>query len=293
MIVYWSADYVAAAHDFDTTRKSGWIMDSLSARPIGGIEIAAPFLLSAPELCEIHQEDYVEAVRWGKPRRLAESQGLRWDPGIWTTARAHCGGMVAAALRALETRENTGSLSSGQHHASYDSGAGFCTFNGIAIAARRALGAGAGKVLIVDLDAHGAGGTHSLIAGDERVRQLDIAVNPYESYRVFGRNTHDFIRSATSYLPALRLRLDALTQAREHYDLCLYYAGMDPFENCEIGGLSGIAQKMLAERERIVFDWCGKERIPVAFGVGGGYVNDGFSRDELVNLHRLTLSAAA
>lgn len=48
---------------------------------------------------------------------------------------------------------------------SYDSGAGFCTFNGIAIAAKQALRRGAKRVLIIDFDAHGSGGTHSLIAG--------------------------------------------------------------------------------------------------------------------------------
>lgn len=62
--------------------------------------------------------------------------------------------------------------------------AGFCTFNGIAIAAKQALRRGAKRVLIIDLDAHGSGRTHSLIAGDDRIEQLDIAVNAYESYTV-------------------------------------------------------------------------------------------------------------
>jgi acetoin utilization deacetylase AcuC-like enzyme len=292
MILYWSPDYLVAKEDFDTTRKSGWIIDSLKSQPIEGIEIDMPSLLSAGDLCEVHSEEYVEAVRYGRPKRLAESQGFHWDAGLWTMARAHASGVVAALLHALETGENAGSLSSGQHHASYDSGAGFCTFNGIAIAAKRALKAGAKHVLIIDLDAHGAGGTHSLIAGDERIHQLDIAVNPYEHYRVWQPNTHDFIRSAGSYLPALRLRLDAFAKSQEHFDICLYYAGMDPFEDCDIGGLPGITEQLLAEREQLVFDWCRKQRIPVAFGIGGGYSNADFTRDQLVNLHRLTLGAA-
>ena len=292
MLLYWSPDYVAAKEDFDTTRKSGWIVDSLKSGSADDLEIAAPPLISSAELSQTHSADYVEAVRWGTPRRLAESQGFHWDGGVWTMARAHVSGLVAAALQALKTGENAGSLSSGQHHASYDEGAGFCTFNGIAIAAQRALGAGAHSVLIIDLDAHGAGGTHSLVAGDERIRHLDIAVNPYESYRVQRPNTHDFIRSARSYLPALELRLDALARAGTSFDLCLYYAGMDPYEECETGGLPGITGNVLAKREHIVFAWCKAQGIPVAFGIGGGYVSEGLTREKLVELHRLTLTEA-
>lgn len=292
MLLYWSSEYIAARQEFDTTRKSGWIVESLESDPIAGIEIVAPAALTADELYQVHSADYVEAVRWGTPRRLAESQGFHWDGGIWTMARAHVGGLVATTLHALHARENAGSLSSGQHHASYDSGAGFCTFNGIAIAAKRALAAGADSVLIIDLDAHGAGGTHSLIAGEKRIHQLDIAVNPYESYRVFPPNTHDFIRSAGSYLPALELRLDALKRSDQRFDVCIYYAGMDPYQECDIGGLPGITADILAKRESIVFEWCARQRIPVAFALGGGYINDGFTRQELVHLHRLTLRTA-
>lgn len=65
-------------------------------------------------------------------------------------------------------------------------------------------------MLIIDLDAHGSGGTHSLIAGDDRIQQLDIAVNAYESYTVRRPNVYNFIRYPGSYLPVLRLRLETL-----------------------------------------------------------------------------------
>ncbi len=69
-------------------------------------------------------------------------------------------GMVAAAKLAVETGRTNGSISSGQHHAKYATGDGFCTFNGLALAAKRALDSGTRQVLIIDTDAHGAGGTH-------------------------------------------------------------------------------------------------------------------------------------
>jgi acetoin utilization deacetylase AcuC-like enzyme len=290
--VYWSRDYVVAREDFDTTRKSAWIIDSLTAEPIAGLQITAPELLAATDLAEVHDSGYIEAVRTGKPLALAESQGFRWDQGLWTMACAHTSGMVAAAKHALEYGCTTGSLSSGQHHAKYTFGDGFCTFNGIALAAKRALRVGAKKVLIIDTDAHCGGGTHSLIEKDDRIWQLDVAVNPYDRYSPRPLNTLDHVRSAKAYLGTLCGRLASLAKSHEPFDLCIYYAGMDPYERCHIGGLMGIDRPLLAERERLVFAWCAEQRIPVAFGIAGGYVNAGFQRAELVNLHKMTLSSA-
>ncbi|MBA2411018.1 MAG: hypothetical protein H0V62_15075 [Gammaproteobacteria bacterium] len=184
-----------------------------------------------------------------------------------------------ARLQAAHTTPNT-------------TGDGFCTFNGIALAAKRALRAGVKRVLIIDSDAHCGGGTHSLIEDDDRIRQLDIAVNSYDHYTPHAPNTLDLVHSAAEYLGELSNLLAELVRTRERFELCIYYAGMDPFERCHIGGLSGVNRAMLAEREQLVFSWCREQRIPVAFGIGGGYINFGFKRDELVDLHRLTLHAA-
>jgi hypothetical protein len=50
--------------------------------------------------------------------------------------------------------------------------------------------------------------------------------------------------------------------------------------------------ELLAEREETVFAWCAANDLPVAFVLAGGYTNAGFTQDELVDLHRLTLAAA-
>jgi len=120
MRLYWSHDYVIAREDFDTTRKSGWIIDSLDAEPIPGLHIAMPEPLTAVDLVEIHAPHYIEAVRTGVPLGLAQSQGFRWDAGLWTMACAHTSGMVAATEHALETGRTGGSLTSGPHHAKYN-----------------------------------------------------------------------------------------------------------------------------------------------------------------------------
>ncbi|MSP17662.1 MAG: hypothetical protein EXR73_13840 [Myxococcales bacterium] len=68
---------------------------------------------------------------------------------------------------------------------------------------------------------------------------------------------------------------------------------MDPFEGCTTGGLAGITEAVLAQREELVFGWCRRASIPVAFVLAGGYVGDALDEEGLVRLHRLTIGAAA
>ena len=198
---------------------------------------------------------------------------------------------MASALRALETGGVAGSLSSGLHHARRAWGAGFCTFNGLALAARRALDAGAHGVLVIDLDAHCGGGTADILADDPAVACIDLAVDAFDLYPERGRFTLDTILDAAAYLPTLGRRLDVLDPAG--FDLVLYNAGMDPFERCTTGGRRGMTTQLLAQRERTVFEWCRTKGLPIAFVLAGGYANPGFDEGELVELHRLTLAEAA
>ena len=292
MDIFYSPAYTLAGHSFDTTRKSGWLVESLRAEPIPGIEIQAPIPATEEQVLWAHDPRYVEAVRSGNPRDLAESQGFTWDPGLWPMVLASTGGAIAAALAARQTGV-AGSLSSGLHHARRDRGDGFCTFNGLALAARAALAAGAARVLILDLDAHCGGGTHSLIASDPRIWQTDIAVDTFDTYHPTERTTLDHVTRASTYLDTVAARLDELTASGLRFDLCLYNAGMDPFEGCPIGGLRGITHDLLARREDHVFSWCRGRHIPVAFVLAGGYTGSDLSQDDLVALHRLTIAAAA
>jgi acetoin utilization deacetylase AcuC-like enzyme len=285
--VFYSPQYVGAAHAFDTTRKSKWIADSLAVTPIPGVLLAEPVLLTRGQLATVHDPDYVNAVETGKPRHKAESQGFTWDPGLWPMVQTSNGGVVAAALAAMKDGV-AGSLSSGLHHARFDRGSGFCTFNGLVLAARAALDAGAKSVLILDLDAHCGGGTASMIAGEPRIQQRDVSVSAFDFFEPDDQCTLALPVHANDYLPAIRAQLDLPGE----FDLCLYNAGMDPCETCGVGGLKGITPAMLAERERMVFDWCRRRSLPVAFVLAGGYVGSRLDQAGLVNLHRLTLEAA-
>ncbi len=290
--VLYSPEYVRSDYALDTTRKAKWIADSLGASPIPGIELDEPAPAREEQIARSHSPAYIEAVRTGKPDHLAESQGFKWDSKLWPMVLSSNGGVVAAALAALSDGV-AGSLSSGLHHARRDQGAGFCTFNGLVIAAREALAAGAKSVLIIDLDAHCGGGTASLIVNEPRIWQVDVSVNPFDRYVGSDRTRLDLVMTASDYLRTINRRLSALDGEGVEFDLCIYNAGMDPHENCSTGGLMGITADVLAEREDAVFGWCRERGLPVAFTLAGGYVNSALDQAALVELHRLTLQCAA
>jgi hypothetical protein len=83
------------------------------------------------------------------------------------------------------------------------------------------------------------------VADDPQAWQLDIAVSPFDTYAPTARTTLDLIRDAARYLSVLQSRLQELEAGAPGFDLCLYNAGMDPFEGCSIGGLRGITRAIL------------------------------------------------
>ncbi len=290
MKVFFSPEYCIAGSRFETLQKSGWVAASLERRPITGVQVLAPALLDEEALLDVHDETYVEAIRTGKPRWHAQAQGFEWCDALWTATLASSSGAVAAALHALRSGGVAGSLSSGLHHARVDTGAGFCTFNGLALAGRAALAAGAERVLLLDFDAHGGGGTWSLLSGDPAFTSVDVCTYDYDRFSS-RRWKNVLVTNPQTYAATIERELSLLDDAGS-FDLCLYNAGMDP---CELSdqGLPGLKQSVLAERERLVFDWCRAHALPVAFVLAGGYLSPRLDRGGLVSLHRETLRAAA
>lgn len=288
MKIYYGSEYTLSAHAFETTRKAGWIAESLQTNPIRGVEFVAPRPVTVEQLLEVHSEEYVEAVRTGAPRRLAESQGFQWDPGLWNMVCATNGGAVAAALQAFKRGTVAGSLSSGLHHAQRDRGAGFCTFNGLVLAAKAVLKEGARKVLILDLDAHGGGGTYSLIKDDPRMAQIDLVTSPFDTYEPedprFYLEVNPEGDRVDTVAGALLRGFRQLEEIGFEPDLVIYNAGMDPYQ-------AYTREAWL--REVLVFNDLSRRNVPIAFVLAGGYLGSKLDQDGLVKLHRHTIEVAA
>jgi acetoin utilization deacetylase AcuC-like enzyme len=300
MKIFYSDDYTAAEHAFDTTRKSAMVAGFIEE--FGDVEIVSPKPATQRELALVHDPQYVRGVRTGKGPK-AGSAGFGWDPGMWTATSTSTGGAVDAALAALHEGV-AGSLSSGLHHADRNGGAGFCTFNGLALAAKVALGKRplldtfrrrrtkkCKRVLILDLDAHCGGGTYRIIKDDSRIWQIDISVCGFDGYQSRSERYHlHVIHDAADYLDMLELELERAADLG--FDLVLYNAGMDPHEDCSIGGLKGITSEVIRQREQMVFAWGRKHNVPIAFVLAGGYTGHRMWEERLSALHAMTVAAA-
>lgn len=282
----------------NTTTKAKWIYESLLLNPIHGVEVVSPPTLDESLLRRVHCQKYIEAVRSGFPRKEAESQGFNWSPDLWNSVVSSNMGVVAAARSSLSDGV-AGSLSSGLHHARYSHGAGFCTFNGLVMAAESLHHAGTENVLILDLDAHFGGGTNTLTAGLKYIHHVDISVNRFDIYPINRVSISlgsfritSWLTDASVYLQTIEASLKKATDSGITFGACLYNAGVDPHEDCPAGGIGGVTTDMLYRRDQFVFDWCGKQGIPVTFVLAGGYIGPDMTQEKLVGLHCGTIEAA-
>lgn len=291
-ILFYDHQYFCEGFGIDTRVKSRFVIESLEKEPIPGVEVVAPTPATYGDLVSVHDPAYVEAILIGSPRTIADKNGLgTWIPDLATSVVSSTGGLICAVERALAMRTNTGSASSGLHHARFDHGNGFCTINGLVVGAKKALNLGARRVLILDLDAHCGGGTASLIDGVEGLEQVDVSVSSFDTYRPTS-NSRLIMSTGGTYLGDIRLALHGIGNPQT-IDLLIYNAGMDPHEHCRIGGVAGITTEILKEREKTVFFWARELGIPVVYAFAGGYEGDRLTREGLVDLHRSTIEAGA
>jgi len=142
-------------------RYAGLIREQAPAAP------AAALLLA-------HAGPYVEAVLDGLAR--GELAGLDADTvvsaGTLPAVLHGAGGAMQAVDEVMEGRVRNAfvSMRPPGHHAERERAAGFCFFNNVAVAARHALRVhGAGRVAILDWDAHHGNGTQDIFWSDPDV----------------------------------------------------------------------------------------------------------------------------
>lgn len=283
--IYWNEKYTGAKHAFDTTRKSKHIADAIGHEHISDPAKDGHFNLQDADeaIRKAITPEYYEALQTGG--HMAESNGFKWDYGIWEMALNSTLGVINAASYAYKNKTIAGSLSSGLHHADHNRGGGFCTVNGLAVAANFMLEMNPSmKILILDFDAHCGGGTVRTLRHlgiDKQVRQVDISTNYFDDYAE--DDTH-FILSAHSedeYIEQMQNAFDLLWD--DQIDLVLYNAGTDPYPR--------ISHADLAYRDQVVFSETYSADTPVAYVLAGGYTH-AQTMDELVQSHINTINKA-
>lgn len=267
-------DYVVqasgGAHHFS---KYGLVMDALRDGPL--VE-RQPEAMPVEWLEAAHDPDYVAAVLAASVAPAIERRiGFAVTPEVARRAVLSPGGTWLAAKLALE-HGYAANAAGGSHHALPASGAGFCVFNDLSVAALRLLGAGDARcILIVDLDVHQGDGTAAILAGRDDVATLSIHAEKNFPVRK-ARSTMDVgLPDGTgdeAYLAALIPALDAMID-RVRPDLILYQAGVDVHRDDKLGRLS-LSDAGIAARDSFVAKRARSLGIPVASAMGGGYGND-------------------
>lgn len=248
------------------------LMEALSRR---GLNRALNRPAAAPRswLTLAHDGTYVDQViACAVPKAIERDIGFPIEERVSRRAQLAVGGTVLAARLALE-HGIACNAAGGSHHARRAQGAGFCTFNDVAVASLVLLAEGAVKdILVVDLDVHQGDGTAEIFCADPRVFTFSMHGELNYPVRKMASDLDVSLPDGTgdeAYLERLEAVLPGLSAARQ-WDLVFYNAGVDPHEGDRLGRLS-LTDDGLRRRERTVIGHFRERGVPVCGVIGGGY----------------------
>lgn len=215
-----------------------------------------------------HDLEFVDAIL----SRQRENGFGNYSQAVADSLPYTTGSMIAATQHIIQHGGFACSPTSGFHHAGYDHAAGFCTFNGLAVAAIMGAMQGA-KVGILDFDAHYGDGTDHIL---RLVPELGI------KHHTFGRH-YPCGKRADGWKTWLLKTLADLSRC----DVVLYQAGADPYILDPLGGQLNMME--LEYRDHLVFEMLDN----VAWNLAGGYTRD-INGDipDVVTIHTRTMKAA-
>lgn len=285
MNIYWNEDYCGASTEFETLKKSKHIATALNwHNPLSEwVEVKDP-ADAVGALAEAHnviqnglEAEYLQAVMTGRPRELAETNGFKWDNGIYQMVLNSTSGILSAIQDVSNGFDHACSLSSGLHHARRDKGEGYCTVNSLALGALYAR-KHFNNVVILDLDAHCGGGTNEYLQGTD-ILQVDYSTSGFDAYEFSNNSQLTICKDKDKYMDGVENALSSLTSLGP--DLVIYNAGVDiyPFVEPEV----------VSRRERMVADRMRTLGVPTVIVMAGGYGE----YSTIVNLHLTTIMAFA
>lgn len=217
------------------------------------IELFTPEPVSPAQLSLAHDPGYVADIL---SMRRANGFGDR-SAHVAASLPWTSGSMLSAARHVLRHGGVACAPCSGFHHATYASGGGFCTFNGLmvtacALRADRSIR----RVGILDCDQHYGNGT------DDIIDKLDAS--SWVRHRTAGATFGD----PTQVQSFFHWLTEAIAFVSD-CDVVLFQAGADPHVNDPLGGWLTTGQ--LRERDARVFEGLRSFGAPVVWNLAGGY----------------------
>lgn len=256
-----------------SSRKPGEVAAALRSSNLQ-VQLVEPTPVTEAELCRAHDPEFVRDILSGM---RANGFGNR-SPDVARTLPYTSGALLSAA-RAAMNEGAAAALASGFHHAGYAQAGGFCTFNGLMVAALALLAEKVvARVAILDCDQHYGNGTDGII------RHFGLKSILHDTLgQSFDRPQH-----AEAYLQFLRGLHSSYEAVRP--GIILYQAGADAHVDDPLGGV--LTTEQMRERDRIVFSLARDLGIPIAWCLAGGYqVEVDGSIGKVVALHLNTFRA--
>jgi acetoin utilization deacetylase AcuC-like enzyme len=223
-----------------------------------------------------HDAAYVDhVIARSVPQAIEKEIGFAVDERVSLRARLASAGTLLAARLALDTGLAC-NAAGGSHHARREQGAGFCTFNDVAVAAAALLADRTiAKALVIDLDVHQGDGTARIFEDDARVFTFSMhgeknyptrkATSDMDVGLPDGLEDAGYLSRLSDWLPWL------FDQVRP--DLVFYNAGVDPHADDRLGRLA-LSDDGLSRRDHMVITAALKRGVPLCGVIGGGYSRD-------------------
>ena len=244
-----------------------------------------------PEECSIktmkssHSLEYINHIKNKTlDMKLQKKIGFPINDSVVRRSFVATGGTVLASKLALDSKLSC-NTAGGSHHATFDSGAGYCVFNDVAVAANYLKNKGhAKKILIIDLDVHQGNGNSEIFKNDKDV--LTFSMHCASNYPAKKSKSDIDIElkdqmEDEEYLNILHKNLKELN--KNNYDFVFYVAGVDIHFEDRLGKLK-ITDEGINKRDQIVIENFYSRNTPLSGVLGGGY-NKSF--EKLIELHSM------
>jgi acetoin utilization deacetylase AcuC-like enzyme len=171
-------------------------------------------------------------------------------------------------------------VAGGTHHAFTDRGEGFCLLNDQAMSANYLINNDLAKrVLIIDLDVHQGNGTAEIFRQSNNRYTEGVGVFTFSMH---GANNYPLHKEQSDldiglpdgvedafYLKVLKENLSLLMDEIQP-DFAFYNAGVDVLETDKLGKLN-LTMHGCGQRDKLVFEICKKNNVPLEVSMGGGY----------------------
>ncbi|CAI2936111.1 histone deacetylase family protein [Aminobacter niigataensis] len=267
------------------------LMDRLDALELSaGLNRPEPISLHWLRLA--HEAGYVDQVlSCTVPARIEREIGFPVGERVSRRAQLAAGGTLLAARLALR-HGIACNAAGGSHHARRAQGAGFCTFNDVAVASLALLADRlVENILVIDLDVHQGDGTAEILAGHPGVFTFSMHAEKNYPVRKVTSSLDIGLPDGTGDDAYLDMLADALPHLsrRPPWDIVFFNAGVDPHREDRLGRLS-MSDEGLRRRERMVIAHFRAAGIPLCGVIGGGYSHD---IEALARRHAILFETAA